>query len=94
MLMCDVALGQQQQLTVATNVVDLPNDTFQSVYARGHYTPNQWDIIENVEVACNNVLCRLDEQLRLIYNEYIVYNPNQVKIKYLFKVKFHFRNPS
>jgi len=27
----------------------------------------------------------------LQYNEYIVYNTNQIKMKYLFKVKFNFK---
>lgn len=33
---------------------------------------------------------RTNERFTLNYNEYIVYNVNQVKMRYILKIKFHF----
>lgn len=93
MLMCEVALGNSMQLTQATQSdMNIPNDSniFQSVKGVGQYFPSQYQFLEGI-VAPFYGISASPGQCPLHYNEFIVYNPNQVKIKYLFKMKFHFK---
>lgn len=91
-LMCDVALGNSKVLTQAFNVVDIPNDQFQSIHGQGYYCPANYQQIDGLKTpSCGWIIST--QAIRLIYNEFIVYNPNQVKIKYLFKMKFNFKLP-
>lgn len=85
--MCEVALGNAQGMSVGQNVVDIPNDNFQSVQGVGHYCP-QYQYIDGI-FAPSHGLTVSTAPSGLQYNEFIVYNPDQVKIKYLFKLKFH-----
>lgn len=89
--MCEVALGESKQMTNAFNVVDIPNADHQSIHGVGSYFPPSLKYIDGVAVP--HGLSTLPTPLRLHYNEFIVYNPNQVKIKYLFKMEFHFKIP-
>lgn len=90
--MCEVALGTSRVMVQAFNVVDIPNAAQQSVHATGLYYPKKYVRIDNVAVASEGFLVN-PTQVRLFYNEFIVYRPSQVKIKYLFKMKFHFQIP-
>lgn len=91
-LMCEVALGTSKLMVDAFNVVDIPNADFQSIHAIGCYTPIVHGQIDNITVPLHGFQkSRTRPTLRLNYNEFVVYNPNQVKIKYLFKMKFNFK---
>lgn len=91
MLMCQVALGNMQKLKIANNRInDLPNSAWQSTGGVGMYCPMEWRGIENVTAPFGNIQ-RMKGISSLVYNEYIVYDPAQVKIKYLFKMKFNYR---
>ncbi|XP_055294949.1 poly [ADP-ribose] polymerase-like [Sitodiplosis mosellana] len=90
MLLCKVALGQQRKLTQASAVVDIPNANEQSVKALGAFFPFNWSSINGVKIN-TGAICRGNAPTALWYNEYIVYNEAQVKVEYLFKMKFHFK---
>lgn len=87
--MCEVALGNSQGLTAGVDVVNVPNAAFQSVHGMGYYSPN-YQYIDGI-LAPFSGLVASNIPSALHYNEYIVYNPNQVKIKYLLKMKFNYK---
>lgn len=90
MLMCEVALGNSMQLTHSTSVENIPNTLFQSVKAVGCYFPSQCQYIDGVPAPFLG-LSKSPENLNLRFNEFVIYDVAQVKIKYLFKMKFNFR---
>lgn len=63
------------------SVIYLPNDDFQSIQA--FPTPNsiEYQEIDGIRIANGRAL-------NGICNEFIVFDPNQIKIKYLFQMKF------
>lgn len=89
MLLCEVALGKSQDLFAAnSNITGIPNENHQSIRACGALVPIQWMVIDGVPCAQDKVI-RTAYQTALHYNEYVVYNPAQVRIKYLIKMKFN-----
>lgn len=90
MLLCEVALGDSRAMNNAFNIQDIPNAVFQSAKGMGYYFPSQYQYIDGI-VAPFYGISASPTPSALHYNEYIVYDPNQVKIKYLFKMKFHFK---
>lgn len=89
--MCEVALGNSKHMTHGFYVEDIPNYVFQSVKGVGYGFPSQYQYIDGIlaplyGISMSGIPTTLD------YNEYIVYNPNQVKIKYLFKIKFNYED--
>ncbi|XP_055300035.1 poly [ADP-ribose] polymerase-like [Sitodiplosis mosellana] len=91
MLLCEVALGQTQDHYFAkNNLTGLPNAKQQSVRACGITVPTKNAMIDGVNVASGG-LQRVSYQSALLYNEYVVYDPTQVRIKYLVKLKFHYK---
>lgn len=92
MLLCEVALGQSRKLTASINVTDIPNPNEQSVKAFGAYFPSiNSTNVDGVKFKVGPVKAQRHIPTTLYYNEYIVYDPAQVKFKYLFKVKFNFK---
>lgn len=89
MLMCEVALGQMQSMFHAQNVMGIPNDTYQSVKANGLLATQDWRSIDGLAAAYGKLFSQ-NIQTSLHYNEYIVYDPAQVKLKYLFRMKFNY----
>lgn len=91
MLLCQVALGKMNKLKIANNRINnMPNSKWQSTGGVGMYCPMEWRAIDGVTAPFANIQ-HMKNVSSLIYNEYIVYDPAQVKIKYLFKMKFHYR---
>lgn len=111
MLLCEVALGQTQDLYFANGgITGLPNENQQSVRACGATFPTQYSMVDGVYVASGE-LCRAQFPTALHYNEYVmsclfplqislsrlpslfqvVYDPAQVRIKYLVKMKFNYK---
>lgn len=90
-LLCEVALGESKVMTNAFNFVDIPNAQHQSIEALGRYVMSQHSRIDGV-VAPLQGFCTSKTPKYLMYNEYVVYDTNQVKVKYLFKMKFNFKN--
>lgn len=87
-LLCEVALGDMKCLRVDSNVTDLPNETWQSVKGCGVYVPRNWSRLNGILVSTAEIRAH-EFPTKLLYNEYVVYEPSQVKIQYLFKMKFH-----
>lgn len=72
MLLCEVALGQTQDLYFANgNIAGLPNENQQSVRACGATFPTQYSRVDNVYIASGN-LCRAQFPTALHYNEYVI----------------------
>lgn len=91
MLLCEVALGQRRQLIDACNVTNIPNQNENSVKALGIFYPKNYANVDRVKINSGPIRRQVHTPTALRYNEYIVYDPAQVKLKYLFKMKFHFK---
>lgn len=89
LLLCDVALGKSRLPTYAKDYSDLPNENEHSVKACGATYPTEYSTLDGVKIATGG-LRQANFPTGLNYNEYVVYDINQVKMKYLVKVKFNF----
>lgn len=97
MFLCEVMLGNQLKLVQPSPVTGLPNQEFQSALGYGQTGPNP---LHNVYLS-NGSLVPLGElqhnkrpewiqpttQMTLNYNEYIVYDTTQVRIKYIIECR-------
>lgn len=93
MFLCEVMLGKQRKLVQPLAVTGLPNEEFQSVLGYGQTGPNP---LNHVYLS-NGSLVPLGElqhnkrpdwvepnvPMNLNYNEYVVYDTTQVRIKYI-----------
>lgn len=94
MLLSEVALGNIQELTKATFVTNLPQG-FHSVKGVGMTIPNPTEFYtrdDNVIVPYGKQITNKAVNSALLYNEYIVYDPAQVNIQYLLKLKFNYHH--
>ena len=87
-LLCEVALGKSWELMKATNVSPPLPDGCHSVMGVGANTPdpNKDVVIPNgMILPLGKIIQRIDTtgNLTLNNNEYVVYNEDQVKIRYL-----------
>lgn len=90
MLLCEVALGDKLQLGEGDyELRDMPNTEYQSVEVAGSYRPLDWRYSHGVTAPYDAV--ELLDNLPLLYNEYVVYDPAQVRIRYLFQMKFNYK---
>lgn len=88
MLLCEVALGNMRKLKIADHKIkNMPNDRWQSIGGVGLYCPMDWRLIHGITAPFGDIK-KVAKQTSLCYNEYIVYDPAQVKIHYLFRIKF------
>ncbi|GFS80273.1 poly polymerase 1 [Nephila pilipes] len=90
LLLCEVALGNMYEKTRAEYVEKLPDEKH-STFGMGKTVPDpdRKTVIGNVEVPYGKPTTRKDvKHSDLLYNEYIVYDTNQINIKYLVKVNF------
>ncbi len=96
--LCEVILGEMykvEELTKGTKVPTQFNGSskFNSIKCKGKYIPDRskqikwggvfWPIGRTIENKSG-----FKEDKQLVYNEYVVYSPKQVRIKYLVKVQF------
>lgn len=91
MLLSEVALGEQHKLTAAEYITGLPKGTH-STMGIGKTAPDSTMSVtreDGVVVPLGTPV--INETLRssLLYNEYIVYDVDQVNIQYLLKLKFN-----
>uniref|UniRef100_T1IJ17 Poly [ADP-ribose] polymerase n=1 Tax=Strigamia maritima TaxID=126957 RepID=T1IJ17_STRMM len=97
LLLCEVSLGDCNELKVADSNADRLPMGKHSVKGRGMIIPDPREIVElpdGVKVPCGKGLDSnffSVDRYTLIYNEYIVYNVNQVRMRYLIRVKFNFK---
>ena len=94
LLLCEVALGQENQLLAADyNADQLPKGK-DSVKGCGEIGPDPANAVtmeDGVTVVPMGPGVKLRERQSLIYNEYIVYNTDQVRLRYIAKIKFNFK---
>lgn len=91
-MLCEVALGTPKELKRAEGITSLPPG-YHSVKGVGQTFPDPMQSAftpEGVEIPFGTPTVDLSMKSTLLYNEYIVYDVAQVKVKYLFKVKFNY----
>ncbi|XP_015905650.1 poly [ADP-ribose] polymerase 1 [Parasteatoda tepidariorum] len=92
LLLCEVALGNMYEKLNSEYVTKLPKDKH-STKGLGQTVPDPSDktMIGDVEVPYGKPAPSGIQRSALLYNEYIVYNVNQVNIKYLLNVDFKWK---
>jgi predicted DNA-binding WGR domain protein len=99
MALCEVALGDMLPLRRAEFVTTLPAGKH-STFGVGEMTPDPAEFAmlpDGTEVPCGRLIpsgvVRGDgpDDTDLLYNEYIVYDVTQIRMRYLLKVKFNFK---
>lgn len=92
LLLCEVALGNMYPKESAEMITKLAPQ-YQSTIGLGKWAPDpKEDVkIENDMTVHTGAMIKqkgVSNKSDLLYNEFIVYNVNQVLIKYMIKVKF------
>uniref|UniRef100_A0A158Q7G0 Poly [ADP-ribose] polymerase n=1 Tax=Elaeophora elaphi TaxID=1147741 RepID=A0A158Q7G0_9BILA len=89
-LLCEVALGEMQEEVTAKSITK-PDKGKHSVKGLGQTIPdpNEYFVTEDgVTIPMGKLVDTKRQDVTLLYNEYIVYDIAQVKIRYLVRVKF------
>lgn len=92
LLVCEVALGQSKVLTQRDSSASQLGDSFQSIHGQGKYShgaPVYYDVQDDGTKIPKGPLQKLNPEPAtfLQFNKYVVYKPNQVKLRYLLKCK-------
>lgn len=92
MLLSEVSLGEMNELKDADYNADKHLNGKLSTKGLGKITPNpeETEELNGVKVPLGNMSSSGIYDTSLLYNEYIVYNVNQIKMKYLLKVRFDY----
>ena len=94
MLLCEVDLGNiEERLKADVNLPKTLESGKNSVKVLGMNYPNEKESYfdeEGIEIPLGSILINQDEEKKTYFgfNEYIVYNLDQIKIKYILKVQF------
>ncbi|KAL4460526.1 hypothetical protein ABPG74_000277 [Tetrahymena malaccensis] len=94
--LCEVALGDMNnKISSDFNASNLPQGK-QSVRALGQICPPKDSLVniyDDVRISLGKCDYRNSNssKFQLLHNEYIVYNINQIMLKYLLRLKFHFK---
>ncbi|KAI1724104.1 poly(ADP-ribose) polymerase, regulatory domain-containing protein [Ditylenchus destructor] len=103
LLLCDVALGEIQEERRAKNIKKLKPGKhsvkgsltcmvlqYSVILGLGSTMPDPKMTVEKdgVKIPLGNAVTSDEKGLDLIYNEYIVYDENQIQLKYLVRAKF------
>ncbi|CAN7940235.1 unnamed protein product [Ixodes hexagonus] len=96
LLLCEVSLGIMKKLVIADpNAAQQMRLGYSSVMGQGQNVPDEKGNVitqDGVVVPCGKLVkCAPSIPATLLYNEYIVYNPSQIKMRYLVKVRFERR---
>ena len=90
MLLCEVALGNCYPLYNAQNIKQLPSG-YHSVHGQGSWSPSDSHKIKlyNITMNAGNVTKNnaIASSCSLNYDEFIVYNENQIKLKYVLLIE-------
>ena len=91
-LLCEVALGDMHELTCSEYITKLPKGKHSTKgLGRTHPDPNSHYTDENgVVMPIGKGINSGNSTTSLLYNEYIVYDTAQIKMKYLFKMEFEY----
>jgi len=95
LLICEVSLGNQNKLVAADyNADKLPKGTH-STLGQGRVEPSSFKALPGgLELPVGppkNTKVTNDRGYTLNYNEFIVYDTKQIKMKYLAKIKFNYK---
>lgn len=91
LLICEVALGQMQTKLVADfNAHNLPQG-YHSTHGIGKFAPSSGEHLADVYIPNGAISPTGIESASLLYNEYVVYNREQVLCRYIVHVRFHFK---
>lgn len=93
LLLCEVALGNMYERYKADYIEKLPKGKH-STLGRGQTEPDSKDIykLDGVEVPYGvGVPATHNKKSDLLYNEYIVYDVAQVKVRYLIRMNFKYK---
>jgi poly [ADP-ribose] polymerase len=99
LILCEAALGNTYDKLQAEYITKLPKG-YQSTWGKGRTIPNpkQHKTLDEgkikVPVGKPTSNPDLPRYASLLYNEFIVYDVSQVKIKYLLKCKFNYQKSS
>ncbi|XP_057325509.1 poly [ADP-ribose] polymerase-like [Microplitis mediator] len=95
LFLCEVALGNMTGFirleSPKDTYIKLP-DGFNSVYAKGMWSPDPNDSVtidEDVVVPCGKLTSFYSHGSLLQHDEFTVYNPAQIKMRYLVSVSFN-----
>lgn len=94
LLLCEVALGNMYERYEADYIEKLPKDKH-STMGRGQTQPDP-NIVHKIDGTVEvpygpSVPSKLKKKSALLYNEYIVYDTAQVKVRYLVKMNFKYK---
>jgi poly [ADP-ribose] polymerase len=95
LILCEVALGNMYLKRQAEMISKLPAQ-YLSTKGEGQMEPDQSQNVilsDGVIVPCGKIIKTglSSAQTSLLYPEFIVYSIDQLVIKYMVKVKFHFK---
>lgn len=99
MLLCMVSLGKTYNKLGSEYITYLPNEKNHSTWGQGKSTTNPKEAIKIKEDGTKRVILvpygkLIDSDVKgsLLYDEFIVYKENQVKIKYAIRLKFNYKS--
>jgi len=91
LVLCEVALGEVHERKKAKESICKPPKGKHSVKGIGSIFPDPKQMVtteDEVRIPCGKPVNSEEKGLELIYNEYIVYDESQVRMKYLVRAKF------
>lgn len=93
MLLCEVALGDMYELENSEYITKLPAGKNSTIgLGRTCPDPKEYFVDEHgVETPMGKGVSSGHDNSSLLYNEYIVYNTAQIRMKYLFKMEFDYQ---
>ncbi|CAH8561738.1 unnamed protein product [Schistosoma turkestanicum] len=98
MIVCEVSLGKQRELYQSCSNAHENLTDYHSVKGLGKWrtNPETWKTLDDgVIVPCGKLIQAPETEANkcvLQFNEYIVYRVNQIRLRYLVKVKFNFNH--
>lgn len=94
MMLCEVALGDSVEYNAAHYVTGLPKDKHSTKGIGKTYPNPEEDHVRSDGVKLPMGKPLTDDKIKssLLYNEFIVYDIAQVKVQYLFKMKFDYKH--
>lgn len=93
MLLCEVALGNMYELKNSEYITKLPAGKHSTIgLGRTRPDPSEYYVDEHgVEMPIGKGIDSGHDTSSLLYNEFIVYNTEQIRMKYLFKMEFEYQ---
>ena len=91
MLLCEVAMGEMNEKFYADYYASNLPEGKHSTEGCGKTAPKDGQMLGDVLVPSGEGVSTGAEATSLLYNEFIVYDVAQIKTRYLFKMKFHYK---